>query len=693
MVHHGLMKSPQLTPGRGRFTAATVSAAVVLTLAGSAVAATYDRPGTAVFADTLSFAFALAAVAVVGAVVTLAVPGNRVGWLLLTAAVAMGVGEAFTEAGIHGVVTAPGSVPGAGYLAAIGPGLEAAGLLIAVVGVPIVFPDGRLPGPRWRWLAWSAIAAVACLSLGNVISPHTNEDRLAGWRSPLGLPARFGNIAGMLSAAGVLLAVAAAAGAVAGLVARWRRGGPLVRQQLLFLALAACPPAVVLLIILLANGVPGWLFCVVLLPLPVAIAVAILNHGLYDLRRAANRTLLWLTMSGVVVAIYAVVVIIAAALVPGHHAWWPSALAAALAALVLIPLRESLQRAVNRVVYGRWHEPYEVLAGLGERLEAAADVDRLMDAVVTELTTGLDLADVSVCGLDGATVAGGTPADAEAAAGTGTVLSLLAFGTPVGYLAYRVPGRQLSEAEQRLLHDLARQLGGALHARLLREDLQRARERLVLAREEERRRLRRDLHDGIGPALAGLTLKTETARALLPPGTDGASRQLHDLGEEIRRTVVDVRRLVEGLRPPALDELGLAGACAQAVERLTAGAGLTASVNAGDDLPALPAAVEVAAYRIVVEAVTNTVRHARARHCQVSIEHREAALAIAITDDGAGLRPPDHHGHGLAIMRERAEELGGTVTVTDASPGVTVKARLPAATGPARVSPAPAVPR
>ena len=551
--------------------------------------------------------------------------------------------------------------------------------------MPIVFPDGRLPGPRWRWLAWSAIAAVACLFLGNVISPHTNENRLAGWRSPLGLPDRFGNIAGMLSAAGVLLAVAAAAGAVAGLVVRWRRGGPLVRQQLLFLAMAACPPALVLLIILLANGVPGWLFGVVLLPLPVAIAVAILNHGLYDLRRAANRTLLWLTMSGVVVAIYAVVVITAAALVPGHHTWWPSALAAALAALVLIPLRESLQRAVNRVVYGRWHEPYEVLAGLGERLEAAADVDRLMDAVVTELTTGLDLADVSVRGLDGVTVAGRTMADASA--GTGTILSLQAFGTPVGYLAYRVPGRQLSEAEQRLLRDLARQLGGALHARLLREDLQRARERLVLAREEERRRLRRDLHDGIGPALAGLTLKTETARALLPPGTDGASRQLHDLGEEIRRTVVDVRRLVEGLRPPALDELGLAGACAQAVERLTAGADLTASVNVGDDLPALPAAVEVAAYRIVVEAVTNTVRHARARYCQVSIDHSEAALAIAITDDGAGLRPPDHYGHGLAIMRERAEELGGTVTVTDASPGVTVQARLPAAAAPTAPSP------
>ena len=199
-------------------------------------------------------------------------------------------------------------------------------------------------------------------------------------------------------------------------------------------------------------------------------------------------------------------------------------------------------------------------------------------------------------------------------------------------------------------------------------------------------------------------MEGETARALLPPGTDDSSRQLSDLSEEIRRTVVDVRRLVEGLRPPALDELGLAGACAQAVERLTAGADVSASVRVSDDLPALPAAVEVAAYRIVVEvaayrivveAVTNTVRHARARHCQVSVHHSEAALAIVVADDGSGMfNSAGHesagHGHGLAIMRERATELGGTVTVRDGSPGVTVEARLPAVTAPARVSPVPA---
>jgi signal transduction histidine kinase len=211
----------------------------------------------------------------------------------------------------------------------------------------------------------------------------------------------------------------------------------------------------------------------------------------------------------------------------------------------------------------------------------------------------------------------------------------------------------------------------------LHQDLQRARERLVLAREEERRRLRRDLHDGIGPALAGLTLKAETARALLPPGAEDASRQLQVLSEEIRQTVTDVRHVVEGLRPPALDELGLVSACTKAVERLAADAGLVVTVDAPEDLPSLPAAVEVAAYRIVVEAVTNIVRHARAHHCQVVLAVTSAALAVTVTDDGVGLGTSQGNGHGLAIMRERAEELGGEAVVADSSPGLKIYARLP----------------
>jgi MFS family permease len=229
VVHHEHMGSPPPVPVSGRVTVAAAGAAVVVALAGSAAAAASDRAGSAAFAGTLSFALAVGATAVVGAIIVFAVPGNRVGWLMLGAAALMGVGGAFTEAGIHGVVTAPGSVPGASYLAALGPGLRAAGMLIAVVAVPAVFPDGRLPGPRWRWLAWCTAAAVTCLLLGNVLGPHAQEQRLAHWLSPLGLPARYGSIANALSAAGVLLAVVAVAGAVVGLVTRWRRGGPRVR--------------------------------------------------------------------------------------------------------------------------------------------------------------------------------------------------------------------------------------------------------------------------------------------------------------------------------------------------------------------------------------------------------------------------------------------------------------------------------
>jgi signal transduction histidine kinase len=259
---------------------------------------------------------------------------------------------------------------------------------------------------------------------------------------------------------------------------------------------------------------------------------------------------------------------------------------------------------------------------------------------------------------------------------------------PVGWLAH-TSDRPLGGSERRLLDDVAHGLGVAVHARAMRDDLQRARERLVLAREDERRRLRRDLHDGVGPALAGLTLRAATVGRMLPPDAADARNRMAELIEEIRHTVVDVRQLVEGLRPPALDELGLVGACEQAVERLAAGQ-LEAGIEA-DPLPPLPAAVEVAAYRIVVEGVTNAVRHAAARRCLVDLRNSGADLTVTVTDDGAGISASRPGGNGLLIMRERAEELGGTLAVerADAGTGVRIRAVLPFPPVPAEVEVAP----
>jgi signal transduction histidine kinase len=199
---------------------------------------------------------------------------------------------------------------------------------------------------------------------------------------------------------------------------------------------------------------------------------------------------------------------------------------------------------------------------------------------------------------------------------------------------------------------------------------------LVTAREEERRRLRRDLHDGLGPALATQTLKLEAARELLRSDPDHADALLSDLIGQSQTALADIRRLVYALRPPALDELGLVGALrAQAAPYQHAG--VAVSVEAPEPLPPLPAAVEVAAYRIAQEALTNVARHARARTCVVRLR-LDDALCLEVQDDGCGMQPDRRSGVGVQSMRARASELGGTWSAEAlASGGTRVRARLP----------------
>src|SRR6185437_7707334 len=187
-----------------------------------------------------------------------------------------------------------------------------------------------------------------------------------------------------------------------------------------------------------------------------------------------------------------------------------------------------------------------------------------------------------------------------------------------------------------------------------------SRERLVLAREEERRRLRRDLHDGLGPRLAALTLRIETARERLS-SDPLADELLGDLSTRTEDAVADIRRLVYSLRPPALDDLGLVPALRQASESYGT-SGPTFTIEAPEHLPALPAAVEVAAYRIAQEAIANVVRHANARHCivRLTVNTSNTILLVEIEDDGRGLPADTINGIGLHSMHERAEELGGS---------------------------------
>jgi signal transduction histidine kinase len=232
----------------------------------------------------------------------------------------------------------------------------------------------------------------------------------------------------------------------------------------------------------------------------------------------------------------------------------------------------------------------------------------------------------------------------------------------------------LETADLELLRSLAREVGPAVQAVRLHTDLVRSRAEVVALREDERRRLRRDLHDGLGPALAAIGLKAGLAAREVPAGSP-ARGLLGEIDTEVKASLGDIRRLVEALRPPALDELGLLGAVRS---RATGLAGdLTIEVTGQDPIGPLSAAVETAAYRIVVEAITNAIRHSGGTRCLVSISVVGDALELSVRDDGHGLDPDRTPGVGLRSMQERAAEVGGALAVRSAEDGTVVAASLP----------------
>lgn len=415
-----------------------------------------------------------------------------------------------------------------------------------------------------------------------------------------------------------------------------------------------------------------------ILPVVVAFALAILRYHLFDIDVIISRSLVYGALTASIVALYVVVVGALSTLLQARGSLAISLLATGIVALLFQPLRERLQRFVNHMLYGERDDPYTVLARLGERLETTLAPDTVLPMIVETVGQALKLPYVALALAQGdgfeSAAAYGTPQ------GVPLVVPLAYQGATVGrlILARRAPGEALSPADQRLVADLARQIEVAVHAVRLTADLQRSRERLVTAREEERRRLRRDLHDGLGPALASLTLKLDAARNLLARDPPAADALLLELKAQTQAAIADIRRLVYALRPPALDDLGLVSALREQAARY-GGPGLRVVVEAPERLPPLPAAVEVAAYRIALEALTNVAHHARARACHIRLDLADA-LCLEVTDDGVGLAPAYRAGVGMTSMRERAMELGGSWTVESMpGAGTRVVARLPLA--------------
>ena len=405
--------------------------------------------------------------------------------------------------------------------------------------------------------------------------------------------------------------------------------------------------------------------------------------GPRGLDRFLTRSIVYATLTGAIIVTYAASVVLLRSLLPGETPYAVALLSTGAAALVAIPLRDRLQRGVSRLLYGDRDDPYRAIARLGTHLEASVGAEQVPMVVVDTVAQALRLPFVGMELTDGdgsiLAAAHGTPPPSDVEL---LYLPLTYRGEDLGnlILAPRSPGETLNRADRRLLADLGRQAGPAIQAARLTADLRRSRERLVTTREEERRRLRRDLHDGVGPSLAGALMKMEVARARLADDPDEAQRLLGELTADTRRTIDEVRRLTTDLRPPALDELGLVGALREQAATFAGSSARPLAVEIeASELPALPAAVEVAAYRIGLEALTNVARHAHATRARLHLEVDADDLLLEIEDDGRGVdRTPHPAGVGHRSMVERAEELGGWVVVTDATPrGTLVRARLP----------------
>lgn len=416
-----------------------------------------------------------------------------------------------------------------------------------------------------------------------------------------------------------------------------------------------------------------------LLFIPLSIGAAIQRSHLWDIDILINRALVYTLLTGCVVGLYVLVVGYLGAVFRTELNLWISMVAAGLVAVIFQPLQLFLQRGVNRLLYGLRDEPYVVLSGLSQRLKASLSSEEVLPAIVQGVREALKLAYAAI------EVDEGTGPVVAASIGVlpseeARRLPLVYQGQLVGMLLIASRGKNdpLNPADLRLLESLADQIGVAVHAVRLNADLQRSRERMVVAQEEERRRLRRDLHDGVGPTLASLSQRIDIAARLVKQDPDGAVAMLATLKGQVRETLADIRRLVYALRPPVLDELGLLPAIQQRIEPLQGDSGLLITVEAPPEFRELPAAVEVAAYRIVLEALTNVQRHAGASRCAIHLELVDGCLALSVCDDGKGLPAGHHYGVGLTAMQERAAELGGAFEVTsDPGQGTCIHVRLP----------------
>lgn len=589
-----------------------------------------------------------------------------------------GVAQSAIRAGVTDQHVWPGMTFAVWFLERFG-----AFLPVSILALALIFPNGRfLPGALG--VLGRAVVAGATLSAAVLLVVPLEEHLSESMRTlppevdvdPISITALAG-VTDPVRAGATGGFVLCALVAVALVVVRYRRSTGITRDRMRWLAwsvlVIAGYHAVEVAVLDVAGTDFVGIFVAMVLP-GAAMTIAIVRPTLISIDDLLGRTLVVGALVLTLVAADVVVLALLTLLLDDDLTRAQVVAVVLVVALALYgPVRQRLFAAVRRLMLGERGNRYDALAALTSSLENADDAREQLVVVAQAVASafGVGFVSIEVDWTNGerlVTTIGERPEVVRTFPITYREVTAGRLVLPAKGIRSRLTAR-----DEQLLGDLVRQAAVAVRTTQLAEEVQQSRERLVTAREEERRRIRRDLHDELGPSLSGVVFQLETARMEVDTDPTQARQRLAAVRDHVQAVVADVRRLVHDLRPPALDDRGLVGAIQQQADRLEVPLDVVAP-----ELEDLPAAVEVATYRIVGEALTNVARHARASRAAVRLAVEDDVLTIEIADDGVGIAPDRQAGVGLVSVRERAAELGGRADVSCPDGGGTVvRVRLP----------------
>jgi len=651
---------------------------------------------------TLLIVLSVVTYMITGAILAIRVPHNPIGWLFLVIALGLLFGGGTAEYATYTVQTNPGALPGGDWAAWINNWTFVIAGLIPIV--LILFPTGRPPSHRWRWVLWAIGATLAVLVVSAMVRPipiELNGDLTVP--NPTGIEALRTAAAAAAWIGGLLLAAESIA-AVGALVVRFRRADEEERQQVRWIAVAAALAGVFLVLVLVTsiglgpgesrpvNDLAFLLFFLCLsVGIPGSVAVALLKYHLYDLDVVVKKTVLYVTVAGLLLVAFAV----AAVLVGGifGRSQRAAVIAAAAIGVAVWPAIRIARRVADRIVYGGRATPYEVLTSFGRRMSETYATDDVVDRTAQLLASATGASSAAVWLRVGREFrpAGTWPAIGpvgRAIAMEGDDLPMLPAdwaepvrdrGELLGALAVTMPANDpIGPGRQRLLRDLADQAGLALRNVRLIEELRASRQRLVAAQDEGRRRLERNIHDGVQQQLVALAVKLRLADGLIDRDTVKAHDAIAALQNDANAALEDLRDLARGIYPPLLADRGLRAALEAQAQKAT-----TPVRVDGESVGRYPREIESTVYFCALEAMNNIAKYAEATAASVRLEQRDGILRFTVRDDGRGFDPRAAvGGTGLQGMTDRLEAVGGSLLVESViGSGTTVTGTVPVEPG------------